>query len=109
MAKKTEEPVRYSTIDIDGVIYTTLLTEKFQQRKNYVEHNPKLMTAFIPGTIVDVYVKEGKKVKEGETLLILEAMKMRNQLQAPFDATIKKVLVKVNDLVSKNQLMIELE
>ncbi len=109
MAKNTEEKIRYSSIDIDGVKYETLLTDKFQQRKNYVENDPKLMTAFIPGTIVDVYVKKGKKVKEGETLLILEAMKMRNQLQAPFDATIKKVLVKVNDLVSKNQLMIELE
>ncbi len=109
MVKKTETKIRYNTIDIDGVRYRTLLTEKYNQRKKYVEYNPKLMTAFIPGTIVDVYVKEGKKVKEGETMLILEAMKMRNQLQAPFDATIKKVLVKVNDLVSKNQLMIELE
>lgn len=109
MEKNDIKNLEFTTIDIDGVIYETLLTEKFKQRKNYVENNPKMITAFIPGTIVDLYVKKGKKVKEGETLLILEAMKMRNQLQAPFAGTIKKVYVKVNDLVSKNQLILELE
>ena len=109
MAKKDEKTVRYDTLDIDGVKYKTLLTEKYKQRKNYVENDPKMITAFIPGTIVDIYVKEGKKVKEGETLLILEAMKMRNQLQSPFDGTVKKMHVNVNDHVSKNQLMIELD
>lgn len=109
MVKKDENKVRYTSLDIDGVKYKTLLTEKYKQRKNYVENDPKMVTAFIPGTIVEIYVKEGKKVKEGETLLILEAMKMRNQLQSPFDGTIKKMHIKVNDLVSKNQLMIELE
>jgi len=99
----------YSALVVDGVEYQTLLTDKYKNRTPYAETNHNLLRAFIPGTIVEVYVKTGKKVKEGDTLLILEAMKMRNQVKAPFNGTVKKMLVKKNDLVSKNQVMIELE
>lgn len=107
MAKEEKKP-RFESLNIDGVKYRTLLTERFKNRVNFKEFNPNMITAFIPGTIVDVYTKKGKKVKEGDILLILEAMKMRNVVLAPHDAIVKKLAVKVGDNVSKNQLMIEL-
>jgi len=109
MDKNDDKKIRFSSINIDGVKYKTLLTEKFKHRKPYVETNLNIMTAFIPGTIVDVYIKEGKKVKEGDTLLILEAMKMRNVIQAPYTGSIKKLYVQKGDLVSKNQALVEME
>ena len=47
----------------------------------------------MPGTIVDVKVQSGQKVKSGDVLLILEAMKMENEIMAPHDAVVGSILV----------------
>lgn len=52
-----------------------------------------LLTAPMPGGIVEVRVASGAAVKRGDTLLVLEAMKMRNGIRAPRDATVEAVLV----------------
>ena len=93
---------------IGGMYYKTALTEKFKNRKQYEEPDINFIKAFIPGTIVDIKVKQGQRVTEGEPLLLLEAMKMRNIIAAPKDAKIKKLWVKKTDMVFKNQLLIEL-
>ncbi|MDT0676631.1 acetyl-CoA carboxylase biotin carboxyl carrier protein subunit [Autumnicola musiva] len=63
----------------------------------------------MPGLILDVNVQEGDEVQEGDTLLVLEAMKMENTLTAPGVGVIKSVHVKKGQGVEKNQLLIELE
>lgn len=63
----------------------------------------------MPGLILDVQVKEGDEVKEGDYLLVLEAMKMENTLTAPRDGIVKSVSVKKGETVDKNQLLIEME
>lgn len=63
----------------------------------------------MPGLILDVQVKEGDEVKEGDYLLVLEAMKMENTLTAPRDGVVKAVSVKKGQTVDKNQLLIEME
>ncbi|MGM0635048.1 MAG: acetyl-CoA carboxylase biotin carboxyl carrier protein subunit [Bacteroidota bacterium] len=63
----------------------------------------------MPGLILDINVKEGDEVKEGDALLILEAMKMENTITAPRDAVIKAVSVQKGDTCSKNALLIEME
>lgn len=60
----------------------------------------------MPGLVLDVLVKEGDQVEEGQNLLILEAMKMENIIKASASATIKEVLVKTGDKVEKLQKMI---
>jgi biotin carboxyl carrier protein len=55
-----------------------------------------------------VFVKENNKVKAGDTLLALQAMKMDNHLISPFSTTVKKVHVKQGDKVIKNQVLVEL-
>ncbi|HDO06222.1 MAG TPA: acetyl-CoA carboxylase biotin carboxyl carrier protein subunit [Bacteroidetes bacterium] len=94
---------------IGGMYYKTTLTEKFKNRKQYKEPDINLIKAFIPGTIVDIMVKQGQKVSNGEPLLLLEAMKMRNIIIAPQDGKIKKLWVKKNDLVSRDQLLVEMD
>ena len=63
----------------------------------------------MPGLILDVQVKEGDEVKEGDYLLVLEAMKMENTLTAPRDGVVKAITVKKGETVDKNQLLIEME
>lgn len=98
----------YPTLSISSGLYKTELTKKFKERKNWVAPNPKEIYTVIPGTILDVYVKTGQEVKQGEILLILEAMKMQNQILMPFDGKIKKVYIKPDDVLKKNHLMIEI-
>lgn len=63
----------------------------------------------MPGLILDVNVQEGDEVKEGDYLLVLEAMKMENALTAPRDGIVKSVSVKKGETVEKNQLLVEME
>ncbi|WP_121665788.1 acetyl-CoA carboxylase biotin carboxyl carrier protein subunit [Mesonia aquimarina] len=63
----------------------------------------------MPGLILEVNVKEGDEVKEGDYLLVLEAMKMENALTAPRDAIIKSISIEKGQTVEKNQLLIEME
>ena len=63
----------------------------------------------MPGKICDVFATKGALVKKGEPLLILEAMKMQNQLLASGDAKVTGVHVKKNDTVLADQLLIDLE
>ncbi|WP_081212201.1 acetyl-CoA carboxylase biotin carboxyl carrier protein subunit [Salegentibacter sediminis] len=63
----------------------------------------------MPGLILDVMVKEGDEVKEGDYLLVLEAMKMENTLSAPRDGVVKAISVEKGQGVDKNQLLIEMD
>ena len=63
----------------------------------------------MPGLIINVSVNVGDEVKKGDTLLILEAMKMENVIKSPRDGKIKKVSVQLRNPVEKNQVMLEFE
>jgi len=63
----------------------------------------------MPGLILDINVKEGQEVKEDDTILILEAMKMENVLTSPRDGIIKSIGAKNGEAVEKNQLLITFE
>jgi len=63
----------------------------------------------MPGLILDVLVQVGDTVKEGDYLLVLEAMKMENTLTALGDGVVKSVSVIKGEKVEKNQLLIEIE
>ncbi|MBN2164838.1 MAG: biotin/lipoyl-binding protein [Marinilabiliaceae bacterium] len=89
--------------------YKTQLTRKFNMRKPYVAPNPKEVRSYIPGTVVKINVKKGQKVKEGSSILVLEAMKMMNQIAMPFDGKIKEIYVKEGGRIPKDFLMIEIE
>lgn len=94
---------------LDDTVYDTSLPAKYLKRKPYAKEDKRKITAFIPGLIVKIYVSKGSKVKAGDRLLVLEAMKMKNDVNSPIDGVIKDVAVKENLLVPKGQLLIELE
>ena len=103
------EPKKAQELVIDDTVYETKLTRKFRHRKKYEAPNPKLLGAFIPGIIQSINVKNGQPIKEGECMIILEAMKMKNCVLAHQDGKIKEVKVKLGEMVIKNQLLIEFE
>lgn len=63
------------------------------------------VVAPMPGNILDVKVKAGDSVKEGDTLMILEAMKMENEILAPCAGTVNSVNVKKGDTVESGSLL----
>lgn len=98
----------FASLLISSGVYKTELTKKFINRPKWIIPDPKKIKAVIPGTILDVFVKAGQQVKKGETLLLLEAMKMQNQIIMPFDGKIKKVYVQPEEKIKKMDLMIEI-
>ena len=74
-------------------------------------NNKKLnhIKAPMPGIIIGLEVKEGDEVREGDTLLILEAMKMENAIVSPKNGKVKSVGIELNNTVEKGKLLIELE
>lgn len=105
MSKEKE----YKNLIIQGAIYKTTFTKKFENRVKWEAPNENLLHSFIPGTIIDIFVKPKEKVKEGDTLLLLEAMKMQNQVRMPFDGEIVKIYVKKDEVIPNRHLMIEIK
>ena len=63
----------------------------------------------MPGLILDIMVSAGDPIYKGDSLLILEAMKMENVIKAEADGIVKSVCLAKGDSVEKNQLIIEIE
>jgi len=87
---------------------TYLLTKQSGSRKSggKYDHSGEL-TAPMPGQVRAVNVIEGDTVTKGQTLMILEAMKMEIRIQATIDGTIKKLFVKQGETVEREQILIE--
>ncbi|WP_025209855.1 biotin/lipoyl-containing protein [Hippea sp. KM1] len=63
----------------------------------------------MPGKIVDVKVKEGDEVKEGDVVIILEAMKMQNEIKSPKDGKITEVFVQKDDVIEADAKLVTVE
>ena len=105
-------------IEIDGQVYhvkvrelpdDAVMTEqpKAYSGKSTADVAPqtegKAMLAPMAGTVLRILVKEGQRVKKGENLIVLEAMKMENEIVADEDGVIRSILVKANDSVESDQ------
>ena len=71
--------------------------------------SPGHVTTSMPGTIVEVLVKEGDPVKAGDPLFITEAMKMETEVQAPVSGTVKAIHIEKGDTVNPDETLIEIE
>jgi biotin carboxyl carrier protein len=89
--------------------YKTRLNARFKARKPYKPDDPKIILSFIPGTVLDILVKPGEPVKKGDSLMILDAMKMQNLLKSKVDGKVKKIVVKKGDKVSKGTILLEMD
>ncbi len=76
--------------------------------QGHVDDNNVVQTP-MPGKIVKLMVEEGDEVETGQTLVIIEAMKMQSEYKSSGDKTVKKILVKEGDVIEGNQPLIILE
>ena len=70
--------------------------------------NPGIIKADMQGTIMDTLTKKGKKVKKGDSLFVLEAMKMENVVTAPIGGVIKEFNIKKGQPVNKGDILVEI-
>jgi pyruvate carboxylase len=95
---------------VESFKYKTLLPKKYLDKKNekyQIEKNKQF--AVLPGTITNIMVKEGEEIELGDSIMTFEAMKMNNVITATFKGKVKKIHVKIGDVVTKKQLLIEYE
>ena len=101
--------------ELNGRRYTSTLKDKLDllaERLGFgadVAKGPSLVKAPMPGLVLSLLVEEGQRVQKGDTLLILEAMKMENAIKAPQDAVVRKVAVVQGQAVEKLALLVSLE
>ena len=72
-------------------------------------HDSNHVTSPMPGKVISIRVKAGDEVKKGEALLIIEAMKMENQIISPREAVVKCINVSVSDRVESSTILVEFE
>lgn len=106
-----KEKIKYDILQIfpEARKYKTTLTKKFVNRKVWKRPDPQEIKSIIPGVVISLEVKEGDHVTKGAHLMTFEAMKMMNLVLAPFDGTIKKILVNEGAKVPKGVVMLYLE
>jgi len=98
----------YKILKIDETEYRTLYSGKYEKKKPYIPRNTKRIFSVIPGTVVEIPVKPGQRVSAGDTIVILDAMKMMNRIIIPQNGTIKKIFVKKGEVIPKKHLIAEL-
>lgn len=100
---------------VNGVSYYISIESPFSyKRRKYLNKNKKeskieQIHAPMPGKIIEFLVEENQIIKEGEPLLILEAMKMQNEITSNIHGKINKINFHPDDTVMKDDILIEVE
>lgn len=103
------------TIMINGVWHSfTVETPISLKRRRYLEKQSDSLSSVtieapMPGKIIDILVEEGSEVKLGESIIILEAMKMQNEISSHVSGIVKSITVKKNDSVMKDDVLLEIQ
>lgn len=103
----TESAKRWVTINGQTFVLTKSSGVKKSGHGHY--HSAGELTAPMPGQIRTVNVSEGDTVTKGQTLLILEAMKMEIRIHAPLDGVVRKLFVKQGQTVEREQMLVDIQ
>ncbi|WP_319483015.1 acetyl-CoA carboxylase biotin carboxyl carrier protein subunit [uncultured Draconibacterium sp.] len=102
-------------VEVNGNFYHFILEQEETAKRvktikqNAAKNKVYAITAPMPGKIKDIFVSQNTMVKKGEPLLILEAMKMQNQVLASKDAIVRELKIKEEQTVLSDQELIILE
>lgn len=109
---KKDEVEKTFTIRVNSNTYTLQVKDKYDELlhtlglDSLAGKKVNEVKAPMPGLVLDVRVEEGREVKKGDALVVLEAMKMENILKSPVEGRIKKIHVKKGIAVEKNQVLV---
>lgn len=84
---------------------------KYQQSRGqgFEPNGGKNISSPMPGKVIKIQVKTGEFVGSGQTLIVVEAMKMQSEFKASGDRIVKEILVKEGDIVDAHQILLKLE
>jgi len=101
----TQQPVKNQ-----NSLNKTAISEQKIKTEQITNNNTgsKVITAPMPGTIIDIKVKEGQNVKRGDVVLILEAMKMENEIMAAEDGVIATINVAKGSSVNTGEILVSM-
>jgi len=109
----TDPATKTFSIKVNGKVFDVQVKDRFDDLLHQLgmdkaaTQKVNVIKAPMPGLVLRVMVKEGDTIRAGDSLLILEAMKMENVIKSPGEGTVKAIRVKERDAVEKNQLLIE--
>jgi biotin carboxyl carrier protein len=95
-----------------GRLYPVTVEDEREKRlraaagSGVAESGEFLLKAPMPGLVVTILVKEGQEIKKGQVILILESMKMQNELKSPRDGTIGRIRIKAGETVEQKQTLL---
>ena len=92
-------------VNVEEEVLKTTKTE----RARYADTGQKVVKAALPGTITKILVSPGDKVSAGDTLLILEAMKMENEIVAPSSGVVKEIKIAEGQKVETGDVLVVIE
>ncbi len=95
-------------VTLEGHTFVLTRSSGSQPGSTRQEH-PSGLTAPMPGQVRAVQVQEGERVVKGQSLIVLEAMKMEIRVQAPADGRVKTLHVQPGQTVEREQVLVELE
>ena len=111
----TDYAAKTFTFKINNALYTVGVKDRFdillhelgmdKVAVNKVNH----ITAPMPGLVLRSMVEQGQAVKKGDSILVLEAMKMENIIKAPGDGVVKNIKVQPRQAVEKGEILVEME
>lgn len=102
-------------IRVNGLSYDTELIDKYDElikslgMESLTKVEIKELKSPMPGLVIKIDVKPGDSIVKGDPLMILEAMKMENQIKAKGEGLIAEILVNEGQAVEKNELLIRFE
>jgi biotin carboxyl carrier protein len=100
---EVSEEEKTQTIRVNGNTYTVAIEDKY----DILLKQLGLVKAPMPGLVLNVMVEEGDEVKKGDSLLVLEAMKMENILKSTTNGIVSKIFVAKGDKTEKNAVLIQ--
>lgn len=112
---KKDESGKNMLISVNDTEYTISLKDKYDVLleqlglSNLAAKKIKDIKAPMPGLVLDLKIKEGDELKEGDTILVLEAMKMENMIKCPGAGIVKAIKVKKGEAVEKGQVLVEID
>ena len=100
---------------LQGIMYNIQVEDEREKRlrqamgEGPAQHGEFHLKAPMPGLVVSVPVEDGQEIAKGDVLVILESMKMQNELKSPRDGKITRVRVAVGDSVERKQTLLSVD
>ncbi|NNC94481.1 MAG: acetyl-CoA carboxylase biotin carboxyl carrier protein subunit [Chitinophagales bacterium] len=115
LINRIDDSHKHIQLTINGQVHSIEIEDKYDLLLNElgIDSSAAMKVANIkapmPGMVLEILVESGKKVSEGETVLILEAMKMENIIKSPGEGIVKEVKIATGDTVEKGEVLLSFE